>query len=62
IVLLEQNFVMDGKTKIKDVLTEAEKEFGQPIVLSAFGRYVLGEGIEKQEVDFAAEVQAQAGL
>lgn len=62
IVLLEQNFVMDGKTKIKDVLAEAEKELGQTIVLSAFGRYVLGEGIEKQEVDFAAEVQAQAGL
>jgi elongation factor Ts len=62
IVLLEQNYVIDGKTKIKDVIAEAAKELGSDIQLTTYTRFVLGEGIEKEETDFAAEVKAQAGL
>ncbi|MEI7494351.1 MAG: translation elongation factor Ts [Alphaproteobacteria bacterium] len=62
VVLLEQVFVMDGKTKIADVVEQFAKEIGTPIVLKGFVRYNLGEGIEKEETDFAAEVQAQAGI
>lgn len=62
VVLLEQAFVMDGKTRIADVVEAAAKEIGAPIVLKGFARFALGEGIEKQQTDFAAEVQAQAGI
>ncbi len=62
VVLLEQIFVMDGKTKIADVIEQFAKEIGTPVVLKGFVRYNLGEGIEKEESDFAAEVQAQAGI
>jgi elongation factor Ts len=60
VVLLEQVFVMDGKTKVADVVEQFAKEIGTPITLKGFARYSLGEGIEKEETDFAAEVQAQA--
>lgn len=62
VVLLEQVFVMDGKTKIADVVDQVAKEIGAPINLTGFVRYNLGEGIEKEETDFAAEVQAQAKI
>ena len=62
IVLLEQNYVIDGKTKIKDVIAEVATELGADIQLTSYARFVLGDGIEKEETDFAAEVQAQAGL
>ena len=42
------------------LLKEAERRAGAPIVLKGFVRYALGEGIEKQEADFAAEVAAAA--
>ncbi|MCC7260676.1 MAG: elongation factor Ts [Alphaproteobacteria bacterium] len=56
VVLLEQLFVIDGKTKVKDVVAEAAKEIGKPVTLSGYAYFVLGEGIEKKEEDFAAEV------
>lgn len=62
VVLLEQVFVMDGKTRIADVVEQFAKEIGSPIILKDFARYGLGEGIEKQETDFAAEVKAQAKI
>jgi len=62
VVLLEQAFVMDGKTKISDVVAQFAKEIGSPIKLTGFVRYNLGEGIEKEETDFAAEVQSQAKI
>ncbi|MDP3371302.1 MAG: translation elongation factor Ts [Candidatus Paracaedibacteraceae bacterium] len=62
IVLLEQPFVMDGKTKISDVVANVAKELGTDVKLVAFTRFALGEGIEKEESDFAAEVMAQAKL
>lgn len=61
IVLLEQSFVMDSKLKILQVVENTAKEIGAPIKIAGFVRYALGEGIEKEEADFAAEVQAQAG-
>jgi elongation factor Ts len=60
VVLLHQLFVMDGKTKIADVLKAAEKDAGAPIALTGFVRYMLGEGIEKETSDFAAEVAKAA--
>lgn len=62
IVLLEQPFVMDGKTKISDVVANAAKGLGTDVKLTGFIRYALGEGIEKEESDFAAEVMAQAKM
>ncbi len=60
--LLNQLFVMDGKTKISDVVAAAGKEAGAAIELKDYVRFQLGEGIEKEESDFAAEVAAAAGL
>lgn len=58
VVLLEQLFVIDGKTKISEVVENTAKEIGSPVKLVNFVRLQLGEGIEKQETDFAAEVAA----
>ncbi len=60
--LLSQLFVMDGKTPISDVIAKAAKDSGSAIVLKDYVRFQLGEGIEKEESDFAAEVAATAGL
>jgi elongation factor Ts len=59
--LLSQLFVMDNKTPVSDVLGAAAKDAGSPIELAAFVRFQLGEGIEKKQDDFAAEVAAAAG-
>jgi elongation factor Ts len=60
--LLSQLFVMDNKTPIAEVVAKAAKEAGTPIALTAYVRLQLGEGIEKEESDFAAEVAAAAGI
>ena len=60
--LLSQLFVMDNKTPIAQVVEAAAKAAGVKIVLSDYVRFQLGEGIEKQVTDFAAEVAAAAGL
>ncbi len=60
--LLAQVFVIDGENKVGDVVKKAEKDAGAPIKVTGFVRYALGEGIEKQETDFAAEVAAAAGV
>jgi elongation factor Ts len=59
--LTSQLFVMDGKTPVADVIAQAGKEAGTPIALASFVRFQLGEGIEKKQEDFAAEVAAAAG-
>jgi elongation factor Ts len=61
VVLLEQIFVVDGETRIAKVVDAAAKEAGAPIKIAAFARFALGEGIEKEQADFAAEVAAQLG-
>ena len=60
--LLAQTFVIDGESKVKDVVARAEKDAGAPIKVTSFVRYALGEGIEKAETDFAAEVAATSGV
>ncbi len=59
--LMDQVFVVDGESKISDVLAKASKDLGSDVSLKAFARYQLGEGMEKKEDDFAAEVAAMAG-
>jgi len=59
VVLLEQTSVIDGETRIADVIANAGREAGADIALTAFVRFNLGEGVEKEESDFAAEVAAQ---
>ncbi len=56
--LLSQVFVMDNKTAIADVVAKAGRDAGAEIVLKDYVRFQLGEGIEKEESDFAAEVAA----
>ncbi|MDR6127294.1 elongation factor Ts [Sphingomonas sp. SORGH_AS802] len=60
--LVSQLFVMDGKTKISDVVAKAGKDAGATIVLKDYVRFQLGEGIEKEASDFAAEVAAASGV
>ncbi|MEK9709980.1 MAG: translation elongation factor Ts, partial [Alphaproteobacteria bacterium] len=59
VVLLEQTSVIDGETRIADVVAKAGKDAGSDIALTEFVRFNLGEGIEREESDFAAEVAAQ---
>lgn len=55
-VLLSQTFVIDGENTVEQAIKNAEKDAGSPIKLKGFVRMVLGEGVEKEESDFAAEV------
>ena len=62
VVLTHQTFVIDGETKISDVIANAAKAAGTEIELVSYIRLELGEGIEKKEEDFAAEVAAVSGV
>ncbi len=59
VVLLEQTYVIDGESKVADALAAAAEEVGGAIKVAGFVRFGLGEGIEREDVDFAAEVAAQ---
>ena len=59
--LLEQTYIHDGSKSVAQVLKEIEGKVGAPVKLTGFARYALGEGIEKEEQDFAAEVAAAGG-
>ena len=61
VCLIDQPFIHDPAKTIAQVVSEAAKAAGAPVVLKGFVRYALGEGIEKQDSDFAAEVAAAAG-
>jgi elongation factor Ts len=61
VCLLDQPFVHDPSKSVAQAVKEAEGRVGAPIVVTRFVRYALGEGIERQESDFAAEVAAAAG-
>lgn len=61
VVLLEQVFVIDGETKVGKVVEKAANDLGKPVTLTGFVRFTLGEGIEKEQSDFAAEVAAAVG-
>lgn len=62
VVLIKQVFVIDGENSVEKALKMAEGDVGAPITLKGFVRIELGEGIEKGEDDFAAEVAAAAGV
>lgn len=62
VVLLKQVFVIDGENTVEKAIKNAEGDVGAPITFKGFVRFELGEGIEREEGDFAAEVAAAAGL
>lgn len=62
VVLLEQAFVMDGKTPVKTALKDAEKDIGGATEITGYVRLTLGEGVEKKEENFAEEVAKAAGM
>ena len=62
VVLNEQVSVIDGETKIKDLIKRTSLEFKTEIKIKGFKVLKLGEGVEIEESDFAAEVAATAGL
>jgi elongation factor Ts len=59
VCLLEQTFVIDSESKVRDAVEAAGKDAGAPITVAGFHRFQLGEGVEREESDFAAEVAAQ---
>jgi elongation factor Ts len=62
VCLLDQPFIFDDKKSVTQALKEAEGKVGGPIKVTGFVRFKLGEGVEKQESDFAAEVAAASGV
>jgi elongation factor Ts len=61
VCLLDQTFVIDGESKVRQVLDAAAKELGTGVRITGFVRFALGEGIEKRDSDFAGEVAKAAG-
>lgn len=61
VVLLSQTFVVDTEKTVAQALKATEAEVGAPVELTAFVVFRIGEGVEKEESDFAAEVAAAAG-
>ncbi len=61
-VLEEQVYVIDGKSKISAAVEAAAKDIGAPVKIAKFVNFRLGEGIEKAQTDFAAEVAAASGV
>ena len=58
--LLEQTFVIDNESKVGKIVEDAAQETGASVQVTGFVRFALGEGIEKEEEDFAAEVAKTA--
>ncbi len=61
VVLTEQIFVVDGESRVSKVVEATAKVIGAPVKVAGFVRFALGEGIEREQKDFAAEVAAQLG-
>jgi elongation factor Ts len=61
VCLLEQAFVIDNEITVRKALEQASKDVGAPIKIIGFNRFQLGEGVQRDEGDFAAEVAAQLG-
>jgi len=59
VVLLNQTFIIDGESKTSNILEQAAKDLGAAIEVTGIQRFALGEGIERKDSDFAAEVAAQ---
>ena len=61
VVLEEQAYIMDPDKKVKEIIADAEKELGAPNKMTGYACFKLGDGLQKKEEDFAAEVAAQLG-
>jgi len=61
VVLLEQTFVIDNETRIAKAVEAAAEAAGAPVEVTGFVRFALGEGIEREESDFASEVAEMTG-
>ncbi len=61
ICLLDQDFIKDSDKKIRDILNDLIAKIGENIKIRRFVRFEVGEGLEKREEDFAAEVAKQIG-
>lgn len=61
VTLVKQAFVIDPDKTVEQAVEALAKDLGTPVKLTGFVRFALGEGIEKEETDFAAEVAAAAG-
>ncbi|HEX5845212.1 MAG TPA: translation elongation factor Ts [Rhodoplanes sp.] len=61
VCLLDQPYIHDPSKSVAQALKEAEKTVGAPVEVTGFVRYALGEGIDRKDTDFAAEVAAAAG-
>jgi elongation factor Ts len=61
VVLLKQAFVINPDVTVAEALKLAEKDIGAPASITGYVRFALGEGIERETADFAAEVAAAAG-
>ena len=61
VCLVDQVFVIDGESRVAQAIERAAKAAGHPVAVKGFARFALGEGIERSQADFAAEVAAAAG-
>jgi elongation factor Ts len=61
VCLLEQTYVIDGESKVGKAVEAAADDIGAAVKITGFVRFALGDGVEKKEEDFAAEVAAVAG-
>ncbi len=59
VCLLEQTYVIDGETKVAKVVEQVAKDLASEVKVTGMARFLLGEGVERAESDFAAEVAAQ---
>lgn len=60
--LMDQPFIKDQNITVEELVKQAVSKLGENIQVRRFSRFILGEGIEKEETDFAAEVAAQTGM
>jgi len=59
VVLLNQTFIIDGETKVSKVIEQSATDLGSTVEIVGIRRFALGDGIEREESDFVAEVAAQ---
>jgi elongation factor Ts len=60
VCLVDQPFVHEPDKSVAQAVKEAESKLGAPIKITGYLRYALGEGVEREKKDFAAEVAAAA--
>ncbi len=61
VCLLKQAFVINPELSVEKAVEEAAASAGAPVAVTGFARYAVGEGVEKEDDDFAAEVAKMQG-